>query len=356
MSSERRFGAFGHVPPASSPLSEIPSFLRETPNGAINKVEVKRRRSDAQTSKNHKSGDPTVDIRFHNEPDTYVAHYTRCDIALDLILKHRRIRLGPLTATNDPRETKGWSFAVGVSWFQDGVSHQDGLALAKRNIDFNRIIRSGCRVFCVSEDKKNAFKLGFHNRSYGKPRMWAQYGGNHTGVCLLFDKQVLGKEIANTVEPNDQLLSGKVEYGNFFEMSNSLSWLRYMEAFDLSANEIAKDGLELTLSRHRDNFIDVFFFNKSLDWEHEDEFRWIIRGTTNDPLFVNISDSLRAILLGVDFPRTRLLEVHEYCSQYDACVARIIWINGQPFVDWVPPNEFRSHSYKDIAENYHLLP
>ena len=65
---------------------------------------------------------------------------------------------------------------------------------------------------------------------------------------------------------------------------------------------------------------------------------------------------LRAILLGVDFPRTRLLEVHEYCSQYDACVARIIWINGQPFVDWVPPNEFRSHSYKDIAENYHLLP
>ena len=147
MSSERRFGAFGHVPPASSPLSEIPSFLRETPNGAINKVEVKRRRSDAQTSKNHKSGDPTVDIRFHNEPDTYVAHYTRCDIALDLILKHRRIRLGHLTATNDPRETKGWSFAVGVSWFQDGVSHQDGLALAKRNIDFNRIIRSGCRVF-----------------------------------------------------------------------------------------------------------------------------------------------------------------------------------------------------------------
>lgn len=44
-------------------------------------------------------------MRFHNEPGHYVAHYTRGDTAIDHILKNRSLRLGPLIATNDPRET-----------------------------------------------------------------------------------------------------------------------------------------------------------------------------------------------------------------------------------------------------------
>jgi hypothetical protein len=55
-------------------------------------------------------------MRFHNDPGTYVAHYTRAEIALDLILKNNSLRLGPLSATNDPRETKTLSFALGWSF------------------------------------------------------------------------------------------------------------------------------------------------------------------------------------------------------------------------------------------------
>jgi hypothetical protein len=294
-------------------------------------------------------------FRFHNDVDTYVAHFTRHDIALDLILKNRSLRLGPLSVTNDPRETTSWSFAVGTSWSEDAAKGPDVKELARKNPDYNRLIRSGCRILCVSEDAKNTSKLDIHNRSYGKPRMWAQYGGNHAGVCLLFDKKILEKEITDRCGPTETLICGKVEYGDYFEVSNSISWMRYMDAFHLSGDQIIKDGLEATLLRHRDEFKDVFFFQKNKDWENENEFRWIIRGDSNEPIFVRIEDSLRAILLGAEFPDDRLGEVHQFCSEYRAYVARIFWLNGRPGVDWVPPNEIETNRYKEIAEFYRLL-
>ena len=94
------------------------------------------------------------------------------------------------------------------------------------------------------------------------------HGGNHTGVCLLFDKKILEKEIKDRCGPTETLICGKVEYGDFFEVSNSISWMRYMDAFQLSGDQIIKDGLEAALLRHRDEFKDVFFFQKNKDWEN----------------------------------------------------------------------------------------
>lgn len=42
----------------------------------------------------------------------YVYHYTTRDVALQHVLSMRKVRLGPLTKTNDPRETKSWKFGV----------------------------------------------------------------------------------------------------------------------------------------------------------------------------------------------------------------------------------------------------
>ena len=293
-----------------------------------------------------------MEFRFHNDVGTYVAHYTHYDTALDHILKNRSLRLGPLFATNDPRETTNWSFAITVEAKERPTS--EGLVYG--NTDFNRIIRSGCRVLCVSEDHDNAFKRDIHNRAYGKPRMWAQYAQNHAGVCLIFEKTDLEKEIESACQGGEQILKGRVEYGDFFEPSPSTYSFRYWEAFHLSTKEIDERGIEAALQSHRDHYSDVFFFQKNKDWENESEFRWIVRGDTNDPIFINIKSSLRAILVGSFFPEERLEELHTYCSTYDTHVARIVWINGMPELDWVPPNEIKSRPYRDIAEYYRLLP
>ena len=292
-------------------------------------------------------------MRFHNDPGNYVAHYTRMGTAVDHILRNRTLRIGPLISTNDPRETMTWHFSVGAGISQDSPSSQDLKALSKRNNDFNRILRHGYKVLCVSQDAEGAGKLDFSDRSYGKPRMWSQYGENHRGICLLFDKQVLHETISNKFGCQS-VSCGTVKYGDFHNKVGTKEWAEHVDAFTLSGDDLVKNGLESTLQHHREKYHDVFFFRKNEDWEQEAEYRWIIRGDNNDPEFVPIEESLRAILLGVDFPIDRLAEVHKYCKDTDTCLSRILWSNGMPIVQWFDAKHLDSKKYRNVLE-YHAL-
>lgn len=296
-----------------------------------------------------------MEIRFSNDPGVYVAHYTRHETAIDLILGSGKLRLGPLNKTNDPRETKSWSFAVGETWGQEGGYPSDLRALASRNPDYNRIIRSGCKILCVSEDSKDGGKLDFHKRAYGKASMWAHYAGNHTGICLIFEKSELHRIIEASLRPEERLLCGPVLYEDMFEISPSGYWSRFMDAFSLSASELSESGLEATLKNKALEFEEVFFFNKSRDWSVESEYRWIIQGQDEDPVFVEFGSSLRAILLGVDFPQSRIAEVRSLGEKLELDLSRIIWMNGQPFVQWVPANEISDPRWRNVVAHFGLV-
>lgn len=293
-------------------------------------------------------------MRFNNDSGLYVAHYTKLETAVDHILKNRSLRIGPLISTNDPRETKMWQFSLGsLHANKNSPSSEKLKELSKRNIDFNRILRNGYKVLCISQDAENVMKLDFSERSYGKPRMWAQYAENHRGVCLLFDKQVLH----GTLESNfgrEVLFCGALEYGDFHDVRNK-GWSENMDAFMLSGDDIVTEGLEIAIQRHRDKYHDVFFFRKNKDWENETEYRWIIRGKTNDPEFIPIEDSLRAILLGVDYPIERLPEIHEYCKNTNTSLSRILWHNGMPIVQWFAANQLDTTEYKNAMEFHALI-
>ena len=294
-------------------------------------------------------------MRFHNDPGHYVAHYTRSETAVDHILKNRTLRLGPFIATNDPRETKTWHFAVGRSGsHENSVTSEQLESLSKRNVEFDRILKHGCKILCVSQDAENAFKLDISDRAYGKPRMWAQYAGNHSGVCLLFDKQTLHETLQSRLG-HQKLFCGPVEYGNFHQVGSS-GWMEHMNAFHLSADDILTNDLENVLRNHRDKHHKVLFFRKNEDWQQEVEYRWIIRGDTNDPEFIPIENALRAILLGLDFPIDRLAEIHEYCKDTDTYLSRIMWINGMPGVHWFAPNQLSAPEYQRALEMFALLP
>ena len=292
-------------------------------------------------------------MRFSNDPGYYVAHYTRLETAVDHILKNRTLRIGPLLATNDPRETKMWNFSVGSSGSVSSPSSKELEDLAHHNYDFNKILRNGYKVLCVSQDAENAMKMDFSDRSYCKPRMWAQYAENHRGVCLIFDKQVLHKTLEQKFG-QDSLIFGNVLYDNFHDV-RSLGWPKYMDAFSLSGDDIKKYGLEITLEKHREKYLDVFFFWKNKDWEHEAEYRWIVSGKNNEPEFIQIEDSLRAILLGVDYPMERLDEIYEYCRNTNTYFARIVWRNGMPVVQWFEPNNLDSPEYELALKHYSLI-
>jgi hypothetical protein len=291
-------------------------------------------------------------MRFHNDPGFYVAHYTHCKTALDYILKNRNIRIGPLIETNDPKETKMWHFGVGAYSDKTLASSKELEELASHNVDFNRILRNGYKVLCVSQDANNAIKLDFSSRSYCKPRMWAQYAGNHHGVCLIFDKQILHATIEQKFGA-ERIYSGSVTYGDFHDVRTE-GWEKYMDSFLLSGDDIIKDGIEITLHRHREKHHDVFFFQKNKDWENESEYRWIIRGQNNDPEVILIEDSLCGIVLGIDFPNEHLQQIHEYCRETNTFLSRIIWPNGMPIVQWFDSKDLDSAEFKESLEHYSL--
>lgn len=70
------------------------------------------------------------------DTDQYVYHYTRRETAFQHILPSRTIRLGPLSQTNDPRETKSWTFGL------SGGSNDFPTDLAKRKLEIDRLTRS----------------------------------------------------------------------------------------------------------------------------------------------------------------------------------------------------------------------
>ncbi len=229
-------------------------------------------------------------------------------------------------------------------------------ALANRNADFDRILKHGCKILCVSEDAVNVWKQNIAGRCYGRVRMWAQYAGNHTGVCLIFDKEALDQILKNTLQARGTLVSGPVKYRDFWGDTGSTDWITHMGAFMLSADEIKTHGLENVLQRVRNRYIKTFFFEKSKDWESETEYRWILLGETDEPEFVPLNNSLRAILLGIDFPHNRLAEVHNYCRQYQTHLSRIVWSNGMPSVHWLSPHELSCAALHQIRCMFGLNP
>jgi len=292
--------------------------------------------------------------RFQYKPHEYVAHYTRIEIALGCILKNNQLRLGPFIETNDPRETKTWMFSVGFPSLQ---LRKPSLTEGKiknwidRRDEYDSKIKHGYKILCVSQDDPDASGRYYFQHAYDRPRMWAQYAGNHTGVCLLFRKRLLNEVIEQRF--SGLVTSGLVSYGDI-HMPGHRDWDEFLNAFTISATELEERGFQAALEQHRDRHLKTFFFQKNKDWETEAEFRWIVRGETNDPEFIPIDQALHAIVVGMDFPAERIAEVHEYSRRFDAHIARAFWVNGEPKVRWFAPSELSAVESQESLQAYNL--
>ena len=59
------------------------------------------------------------------------------------------------------------------------------------------------------------------------------------------------------------------------------------------------------------------FFRKSIDWRDESEYRWLLFDPTEEPIFVPVENSIKAVVLGSKFPLCRLEEVKAYCQEIE---------------------------------------
>lgn len=262
-----------------------------------------------------------------------VYHYTSKATALEHILPTKRIRVGSLGLTNDPRETKEWGFPVIFSRGPDAPRIDFEFdAVNQLNRLANQIRKEEWWVLCATRDDDNLVQpepnrpdLTHFKYGCSRARMWAQYAENHRCVCLELDGPALHSAIIASVG-DDPVFCGAIRYADEWDMEN----LRTSgDAFQFMLNPLTAQGVHEGVRAHIRDRYEHFFLVKSRDWATELEFRWLVN-SSRGPFFVNVAGVLRSVIVGFDFPAVYGPTVWRLCQELGAKAERMHWWNRIP--------------------------
>lgn len=251
-------------------------------------------------------------------------HYTKKDTALEKILFECRIKLGQLRYTNDPRETKNPSFS-----FSNATIDSWSIEMYEKVInEARRIYQEEWNVLCMTKnlptrkyrDEKLQGVMEQSRHGYAHPKMWAHYGENHSGVCIVFDGKKLEANIKSSLKGRCTVFSGSVNYKAYGILHN-----RPIDEADIDKYGLTEGIRKYFFKNHME-----LFLTKHPDWKSETEFRWIIHNKSNCPEFVNIEGTIKYILVGSEFPKAYEESIKELCKKIKIPAGKIVWINGMP--------------------------
>jgi hypothetical protein len=254
------------------------------------------------------------------DSNKYLYHYTARRTALSAILPKKELMLGLFRYMNDPRESKDWAFSG-----QEDATQPLNYNLTELSDEATRLAKATTKLVALTRDDPVAPGTGFgqFGRGFAHSALWAHYGGGHTGVCLVFDRKLLGQAIEDTLGSKGDLFAGPVTYADAHSDE--------IDAFTLSYAAIEEHGLEGAMALKIETWHPVFFFRKSREWENEREYRWVLRSPEPVPQFVPIKDALRAVVVGHDFPDDELEPLDHLLAEVGVQqTARCRWENGVP--------------------------
>ena len=256
------------------------------------------------------------DSSISEENGTTLCHYTTRKAALEHILPSKKIRLSPLRETNDPREYKEKILSISGT-LDDEESIKEEFFVAHDKLQ--EMILDYSKALCLTQNaNENPHNLNT-KRAFGRPRMWSQYGGNHKGIGLMFNKERLTRSIHEKFEKEaEEIFSSPMNYNDGLK-SVSLSSKNF--TFD----PVKKVGLNEALINHLSKYRDAFFFRKDSDWKAESEWRYIIHKWTSGYEYVNIEKSLIGIVLGIDFPEVYLPSIKKLANELEIDLHHLFW-------------------------------
>lgn len=231
-----------------------------------------------------------------------VAHYSRVE-HLENILKHKHIRFGSVSELNDPRESSlGWIDTC-------GYGHEFNAQELLEASTLKESVGSSLRLFCVSQNCEDDLVSidTIEKKAYGRPRMWAQYGDNSKGFCVVLDKNKLHKEIELKADNVEHIIAGNVDYVDWLSIVGGGATIEYGKVIPSSKNKIFE-----TINSNK--MLKSLYFKKGIDWAGEKEFRWLMYSESKQDTLVSIQSSIKAVVLGWKFPTERFSEVKGYCA------------------------------------------
>ncbi|MBK7030845.1 MAG: DUF2971 domain-containing protein [Bacteroidales bacterium] len=142
---------------------------------------------------------------------------------------------------------------------------------------FESYLKENCKHLCFSTDYIQP-ESNFWKNGYDHPTMWAHYGDNSKGVCLVLNKEEFLRE-------NPKLLSDEVNYSPLlkFPRINQDDWQNGEQYY-----------FETFLKTNKQNL----FFQKHSHWANEHEYKIVELGKRR---YCSIKNSLKGIYLGAEF-------------------------------------------------------
>lgn len=254
--------------------------------------------------------------------DGLVFHYTKASTALEHILESMSIRLSPISGTHDPleghREYTGFSAANGGSPDFAAWDKVDEIAKHARVACF-------CRDAEVSSPDPTLLGFAPPWAGWARDRMWAQYAGGHTGVCLAFDRQKLIDAFNSALAGLGDRIAQDVSYSDDPVSSVGPRSLSY------DNRRIEQVGPEKYGAEYRQQHAQTLYLTKRLDYCGEREFRLVLLDDDahGNEALVPIRGALTYVMLGDRFGRAYLPCIDAFMRREDLPTFRFKYESGR---------------------------
>ena len=226
-------------------------------------------------------------------------HYTKFDTAIKILESHS-LRFGRLHNMNDIHENDKLSYVdttgTLINSFPSDVLDAIDCEMAKY------------RQISLTADDDKQDKLGFDLH-----QMWGLYADKGQGVCLVFDKDMLCKQI------DDAVLHKIVSYDTS------------VESFYI-ANSNDSQNIEIDIQRQAEKI----FFQKRKEWEHEQEYRYIKRcPNLKKEEYLDYGKALKYIILNSVIENTDSVKFKKNVEKLNKRTQRVpILVYGNGLLDY----------------------
>jgi hypothetical protein len=162
---------------------------------------------------------------------------------------------------------------------------------------------------------------------FAHPRLWEQYGHNHRGICLCFNREKLTRMLTKELSKHGDPVHGPVVYHDGFIKP---------EGYTFPLDEMDTYSDEEIIARLIRAGMDELFFTKVMEGS-ESEYRFVVPTAGTKPLLVPVRDALRAVMLGELVsehytPSIVALLEQSGVKELDVKILRVRWQDGGPFL------------------------
>ncbi|MEZ8842795.1 DUF2971 domain-containing protein [Vibrio splendidus] len=253
-------------------------------------------------------------------------HFTSKETALEYILFNRTLLMGEFSGTNDPQEYKPkLTGAIGGGWEEH---HNKKVDDATSSIDQLLRVKSKFLSLCQNDI------VDGNLRAHGalKSRMWAQYGDNHKGACVVLSKAKLIDQLKAQLKANYRIHYSDVRYEEP-DLNRNIPCLNIdgSELDSLSSSEIAINYVN--------KYIEELFFTKQPDYKDEMEFRYVATPTSLEsvsvPIYIDLLKCVHSVILGDAFPKVYQPTILNLAQQLSIPIKKLHWEHhAYLLLDW----------------------